>query len=245
MKAFEMMRELTQKLKTKFYERYDHPYSVYEKIIEKKVNLDSIVFDVGCGRDAYVIRKIAVFCRVPVGMDICDLSKIEDNNHIHLFEGDLANIAARDSSIEAVISRSVLEHVKDPIKVYQEIHRILKPDGYFIFLTPNLYDYASVIAKLIPNRFHSKIVKMTEGRDEHDTFPTYYRANTKRTILTLAKSTGFKVVTISMLGQYPSYLTFNPLLFLMGTAYDKIICRYEFLSHLRGWILCVLQKNDL
>ena len=61
----------------------------------------------------------------------------------------------------------------------------------------------------------------------------------------LAKSTGFKVAGISMLGQYPSYLTFNPLLFLMGTAYDKIICRYEYLSPLRGWILGVLQKNDL
>lgn len=233
----------TSRLKVKFYGKDDHPYSVYERIIKKKIKLNSIVLDVGCGHDAYVIRKLAAFCRVPIGMDICDLSKIKDNNHIYLFEGDLANIAARDNSIEAVISRSVLEHVKDPIKVYQEIHRILKPDGYFIFLTPNLYDYASVIAKLIPNRFHNKIVKMIEGRDEHDTFPTYYRANTKRTILNLAKSTGFKVVTISMLGQYPSYLTFNPLLFLMGTAYDKIICRYEFLSCLRGWILCVLQKE--
>jgi Methylase involved in ubiquinone/menaquinone biosynthesis len=178
-------------------------------------------------------------------MDICDLSKIEDNNHIYLFKGDIANIAARDNSIEAVISRSVLEHIENPIGVYREVHRVLKPGGTFIFLTPNKYDYASILATLIPNRFHAKIVKMTEGRDEHDTFPTYYRANTKRTILNLAKSTGFKVVTISMLSQYPSYLTFNPLLFLMGTAYDKIICRYEFLSCLRGWILCVLQKRHI
>ncbi len=27
-----MMRKLTQKLKTKFYEKYDHPYSVYERV---------------------------------------------------------------------------------------------------------------------------------------------------------------------------------------------------------------------
>ena len=240
---FMNMKSLTYRLKYRFYGKQEHPYSVYERIICKNLDLNSIVLDAGCGREAPVLRKLTGNCRMPIGMDISNFGKIKDEGSIYLFVSDLANIGLIDNSIDVVITRSVLEHIKDPRKVYQEIHRVLKPDGYFIFLTPNLYDYASILAKLIPNRFHSKIVKMTEGRDEQDTFPTYYRSNTQWTIENLAKSIGFKVSSVSLLGQYPSYLMFNPLLFLLGMAYDKIVCRFQPLRFLRGWVLGVLQKD--
>jgi len=136
----------------------------------------------------------------------------------------------------------VLEHIGNPEKAYREIHRILKPGGHFIFLTPNFYDYASLLAKMIPNRFHSRIVRLTEGRDEDDTFPTYYRSNTGRDIKKLAKTTGFEVTRIDYLGQYPSYFMFSPMLFILGTVYDKMICAFDSLKYLRGWILVVLKK---
>jgi len=235
-------RSVTRRLKNKFYAPNEHPYSIYEGIINSNIRPNSIVLDAGCGREAPVLRKLVGKCRMAIGMDISKFGKIKNDDQVYLCESDLTNIAACEKSIDMVISRSVLEHVEDPIGVYREVHRVLKPGGTFIFLTPNKYDYASILATLIPNRFHSKIVKMTEGRDEEDTFPTYYRCNTQQRIEHFAKSVGFKVQSIYLLGQYPSYLTFNSLLFLLGTAYDKIICKYEYLCFLRGWILGVLQK---
>ena len=37
-------------------------------------------------------------------------------------------------------------------------------------------------------------------------------------------------------------LMFNGLLFLLGTAFEKLISRFEFLRLLRGWILVTLVK---
>ena len=149
-----------------------------------------------------------------------------------------------DSSVDIVVSRSVVEHLRDPLPAYWELSRILKPDGYFVFLTPNLWDYAALFSRLIPNRFHASIVRRTEGRDEADTFPTWYRSNTVRTIARLAAASGFRVVSCQYLVQYPNYLRFSTLLFLAGAAYAKMIGRIHQLRHLRPWILAVLQKNQ-
>jgi hypothetical protein len=36
---------------------------------------------------------------------------------------------------------------------------------------------------------------------------------------------------------------FNAFLFLLGTAYEKVISRFELLRFLRGWILVTLRKS--
>lgn len=237
------MKKLTQKLKDRLYGKKDHPYAVFEQVVLNNIPPNAVLLDAGCGREAPTLRKLASKCRLPVGIDVQNPVPIEDEKPIGFLLGDLSNMGLRDNSIDIVISRSVLEHVKRPGEVYREIHRVLKLGGIFIFLTPNLYDYASLISKVLPNAFHARVVKMTEGRDDQDTFPTYYRSNSRATIEMTAKSAGFQVRRMSLLGQYPSYMMFNPLLFLVGAAYDKLVCRLECMSFLRGWILCVLQKS--
>ena len=218
------------------------PYRSYEKVILDHIGHGSVVLDAGCGRTAPVLQKLVGYGKYLIGIDVCGLQKAKGNDSLYLLKSDLQTISLRDNSVDVVISRSVLEHIGNPEKAYREIHRILKPGGHFIFLTPNFYDYASLLAKMIPNRFHSRIVRLTEGRDEDDTFPTYYRSNTERDIKKLAKTTGFEVTLIDYLGQYPSYFMFNPMLFILGTVYDKMICAFDSLKYLRGWILVVLKK---
>ena len=74
----------------------------------------------------------------------------------------LIAIPLEENCVDVMMASSVMEHVTDPARVYGEIYRVLKPGGHFIFLTANLLDYASIIAKLIPNRFHPWIVSKTE-----------------------------------------------------------------------------------
>jgi SAM-dependent methyltransferase len=138
-----------------------------------------------------------------------------------------------------------MEHITDPEAVYSEMLRLLKPGGHFIFLTANFWDYASLIAKLIPNRLHPCIVARTEGRAEQDVFPVAYRTNTPRAIRKWAGRVGFEVVSIRYLGQYPCYFMFNGFLFLLATGYEKLIRTHRSLSFLQGWILAVLQKPEL
>jgi len=135
-----------------------------------------------------------------------------------------------------------MEHVAKPQQALEEIFRVLKPGGTFIFLTANLYDYASIIAAIIPNALHPKIVRLTEGRNERDTFPTVFRCNTWRTIHRLAQVTGFQVHRFAYVGQYPSYLKFNRLLFFLGSHYELFLRRHPRRHFLRGWILAELRK---
>jgi len=54
---------------------------------------------------------------------------------------DAHNIPLKGSSVDAVICKSVLEHVINPQKVMEEIYRILKPSGYCLIYVPFIYPY--------------------------------------------------------------------------------------------------------
>lgn len=48
-----------------------------------------------------------------------------------------------DSCFDAIYMFSVIEHVSDPLKVIEECHRILKPNGKIYLLTPHFSSTAS------------------------------------------------------------------------------------------------------
>lgn len=88
------------------------------------------------------------------------------------------------ASIDIVIADWVLEHLENPSNVFQEIDRVLVPGGIFCARTPHKYNLISVIAKIVPNTYHTKILKYVQpGRKDLDVFPTVYRANTKKDIM--------------------------------------------------------------
>jgi SAM-dependent methyltransferase len=167
---------------------------------------------------------------------------IEDPDLI-LLTGSICQMSGIErNSIDLAYSRSVMEHIEDVEAAFSEIYRVLRPNGRYIFLTPNFWDYASLIAYTVPNRFHAKIVRWSEGRSEEDTFPTYYRSNTYRGIDRLMKRSGLHLSRFDYLGQYPSYLMFSEMLFSVASRYEKFLERHSSLHWLRGWILCILYK---
>lgn len=236
------MATLTEKLRKTFFKPEEHPYRILEKEIELLLHPDHTILDAGCGRSLELLRKFAPRTKRAIGVDLVEFSQEYAEEHIGLLQGDLNNIKLEDKCVDLVVSRSVFEHLQDPLSALRELNRILKPGGYCVFLTPNSADYATIIARLLPNRIHPWIVARTEGRKEIDTFPTYYRANSCRTIRHLAGGSGFEVAALRYLGQYPSYLMFSPVLFLIGTCYEKLISRFNLLRVFRGWLLVVLRK---
>lgn len=55
--------------------------------------------------------------------------------------GDIHDLPFEDSSVDAIICIAVLEHVEEPQKAVQEIHRVLKPGGYCYIYAPFLFYY--------------------------------------------------------------------------------------------------------
>ena len=163
---------------------------------------------------------------------------------IEYIQADLAHTGLYRESVDLVVSRSVLEHLPAPLDVFRELHRILRPGGRFVFLTPNRWDYASLAALAIPNHLHPVLVRRLTDRKECDTFPTFYRANTNRAIGRLARQSGFEVESIRYLNQYPDYFRKIPPLFLLGVAYERLTSAWDRLGFLRGWILGTLVRGS-
>ena len=235
------MTQLAERLRQKYFRYEDHPYRIFERSVDRMLRPEHTLLDAGCGRTAPVLVKYLGRARRLVGVDLVDFPAVIPG--IDLLHGDLNRIDLPDASVDLVISRSVMEHVEDPVAVYAETNRVLRPGGHFIFLTANRWDYASLIATAIPNRFHPWIVSRVEGREDHDVFPTQYRTNTQAAVRRYAAGAGFDIVSFDYLGQYPSYFMFNGALFLLATGYEKLISRFEILRYLRGWIHVVLRKR--
>lgn len=233
------MTALAERLKSKYF-REEHPYRIFEREIEQHVNPGTTLLDAGCGQTAPLLRKFAGRAGRLIGVDRAEPALRQAG--MELFAGDLAAIPLPDSSVDVVVSQSVMEHLTDPASVYSEIYRVLRPAGHFLFLTANLWDYASIIASVVPNRFHPWIVARTEGRAERDVFPVAYRTNTRWAVRKHAAQAGFELTSFRYLGQYPSYFMFNGGLFLLATAYQKLIRRVSWLNLLQGWLLVTLRK---
>ena len=234
------MTALSETLLRKYYTNSPHPYRVYEERVESLLTAEAVLLDAGCGRTVPVLRKYLGRARRLIGVELVDFTDVPAG--IDTYNADLSDIPLPDASVDLIMSRSVFEHLTDPAAVYKEFSRILRPGGVVVFLTANMWDYGTLVARLVPNRFHGKIVRQVEGRAEEDTFPTAYRTNTRSDVDGLAMAARLTVESFEYLSQYPNYLMFNGGLFFLGTCYEKLISRFDSLRFLRGWILVTLRK---
>jgi SAM-dependent methyltransferase len=233
------MRE-TRKLINQFYS----DVLIGQRALEAEISTalargQTEALDAGCGIDAPLTRKFAAEASV-VGIDLC-LGLPPD---LHVVTGDVSKLPFRDGAFSLIFSRSVFEHLAQPELVMQEFQRVLRPNGTCIILTPNKFDYSSIIAAVTPQWFHQWFVrKIYSSAAAYDTFPTLYRANTPGFFRSLTKwNNGWRVNHISGVRHYPANLMFSTLLFRLGIFYDWGIARAG-LTALQPSLLVVLEKT--
>ncbi len=223
-----------------FFPPNTHPYALLRQAIDREIRPTSTVLDVGCGRTASELRALQGKARKLYGIDIVEFTDTPEGTD--LIRCGIEDIPLKDDAVDLVYSRAVMEHVENVQDAYREIFRVLKSGGCYIFITPNIYDYASIISSIIPNRWHPSIVKFAEGRDKSDVFPTFYRSNRRKRVLDLAARAGFEVQELGYVGQYPNYLMFSRPLFFLGCVYATLLRKASILAFLQGWLFCILRK---
>jgi len=95
------------------------------------------ILDVG-GWDFYLTaKKKKIKFKSWTTLENTEEKKLEINDHDFKFVyGDGCNMPLKNNQFDTVINIQVLEHVLEPIKMVNEISRVLKPNGYGIFLIP-------------------------------------------------------------------------------------------------------------
>ena len=142
---------------------------------------------------------------------------------------------------DVVFSDNVAEHLEEPGVVFREVHRVLRPGGRFLFKTPNRWHYMPLIASATPTAFHQWFNRL-RGRPEADTFPTRYRANSRKAVEKLARSTGFEIEAIERIEGRPEYMRISGLTYLFGAAYERTVNATPWLEAFRILLIATLRK---
>jgi len=154
---------------------------------------------------------------------------------------DLSDLPFPDNTFDLVFSIYVLEHVSDSAPVISEIGRVLKPGGLFLSLTPNRFHYVALLSRLTPATFHTWWIAR-HGRAPRDTFPTFYKLNTRRALRRQFASGDFELIGFDMVEGLPGYLAFSLPTFLVGAAYERIVNAHPSLSGLRSNIIAIFRN---
>ena len=151
---------------------------------------DATVVDIGCGKGRHVnakstfkseLRVLKGKCARVIGIDVDESAAGNPVvDEFRLIED--SRWPLKDDSVDFCIAHYVLEHVQFPIDFFAECKRILKPGGIMCIRTPNAWGYPALAARLVPNKWHLKVLRRLSDGQREDAYPTYFRCNTTRKI---------------------------------------------------------------
>lgn len=104
------------------------------------------LLDIGCGDGSRLARMRTLGWRVEgqeVDPQVAAVAGIDHEIPVHL--GALNDINFPSSTFDAITMNHVIEHVFDPLDVLKECHRILRPGGVLVAVTPNVESYGHTL----------------------------------------------------------------------------------------------------
>ncbi|MFZ2657896.1 MAG: class I SAM-dependent methyltransferase [Victivallales bacterium] len=235
--------KLTEILDKKFYGDFEKNWDnlLVSQKVRKNITKDTVLLDLGAGAGIIGYMNFKGVAKKVIGVDLDERVKINPS----LDEAHVSSIESMpfipDQSCDVVVCNNVFEHIAEPEKVFTEVGRILKKGGLFIAKTPNKYHYVPIIASLTPVRFH-KYINKKRGRNDNDTFPTLYKLNTENDQRRTAEKTGFELLEIEHIEGRPEYLRINPLTYIVGIAYERIV-NYLGIKSLKVILLSTFRKR--
>ena len=181
------------------------------------------ILDVGCSY-GWALNALTGKADELVGVDM-DKDALEQARafypHITFVHQDASTLPFGDAEFDAVILSEVIEHVGDENKqfVIDEVHRVLKPEGLFIFTAP----YAGLLAWADPMDFKRR-------------FPWLYRH--------YMRISGYRPSTSVEIGH--QHVSTNEIERLLGGRFVfKQVQFCGFFMPLISWILVIDQRVGL
>jgi SAM-dependent methyltransferase len=172
----------------------------YAALVSEHLSPHSVWLDAGCGLrlledDMDPLENwLTSHCGIIIGIDI---SVTRHRNICLLVQGSLYELPFAENSLDLVTCNMVVEHLDSPAMAFAEAARCLRPRGALVVNTPNLLNYGilanAVASRMMPEKWHPRLVRRSDGRKPEDIFPVQYRANTMRRLVQLLNASGLQV----------------------------------------------------
>ena len=151
------------------------------------------VLDYGAGRGVATLsdpceyrrhlRRLLGKVERVIGVDV-DLAVLTNNyvDEAYVIEID-GRLPFSDATFDVIVSDYVFEHVARPAHVAAELRRVLKPGGWILARTPNLFGYVALGTKLTPPFLRNAVLRrLNPNAGGKDNFPVKLRMNSKRAL---------------------------------------------------------------
>ncbi len=186
------------------------------------------LLDIGCGNGNVLRRFQAVRPDIKItGVDREDIKELLPGN-VNFYKLDLESdsLPFPDNCFTGVTMVHVVEHIRNPEKVFKEIFRVLQDRGHFYLETPHVKSLYLPAIKIFPDREGGPV-----NFYDDPTHVTLYRKEDIRNILINQKIADCKF------GIYRNYIymLISPLLMFYGFILMKRQWFVVGLHHLLGW----------
>ncbi len=199
---------------------YKHSGSIYQGLVKRHLTPKARVLDAGCGRGG-VIELYAEKVGQAVGLDT-DLTSLREHRCLkQLVVGSLATMPFPGGFFDVVLCSWVVEHLEEPDAVFPEMARVLNKGGHLLLLTPNGWSCVTLINRFLPAPLRRWLVRTVYGRQSKDTFPPFYRANSKGRLDAKLHRVGLRNEEFYYVGD-PSYIAFNDAFFKLGVLLERL-----------------------
>lgn len=203
----------------------------------------SAILEIGSGPSNPTSRFLSSIGRLQ-GIDVDpDILTNDALESAHVLTGDAYPFP--DNIFDACVSNYVIEHISNPSHHLQEVRRVLKPNGVYVFRTPNRFHYTAIVSHLTPHWFHKLVASRLRNlsAESHEPYPTLYRLNSRAKIEHYAAELNFAIDQLRLIEKEPSYGMSSRFLFLGFMVYERVVNAYDVLAGFRANIIAVLRKK--
>lgn len=222
--------------------------SHYEESLRSIVADGCDWLDIGCGKHILPEwrreAEVELIARVHtvVGIDL-DGPSLRANETVRLrVLGSGSTLPFGPATFDLVTANMVVEHLEDPAAQLEEAFRVLRPGGRFVLHTPNARSYTTQLARITPEPVKLLAIRLLEGRESSDVFPTYYRANTAGRITELAATAGFEVEQLQHVVSSAQFAVLLPLA-VLELAWIRLLMTRRLESR-RHTLIVTLRRPD-
>ncbi len=195
----EYVRYYTAKNKNKkfeleaFYE-YKNYQTHYVRWLIKNADIpkNAQILELGCGKGSLLRSFKTEFGFTNItGLEISPTyAKLAEKTGAKIYNEDILENTLPKNNYDVIFALALLEHMNDPKVLLNEVNRLLRPNGYAYFMTPDLYGMT----------FRNKFFKFVH--------PYYFSESAIRSLL---EQCGFEIVAIQSTPVFDGHTSFmNP-----------------------------------